>query len=53
MEDFTSSNITGLKVSFVISSPMRYLLSKQNPNVNFQVVRPKDEEDEPGEDETA
>ena len=52
MEDFTSSNITGLKVSFVMSSPMRYLLSKQNPNVNFQVVRPNDEEDEPGEDET-
>ena len=44
MEDFTASNITGLKVAFKMSSPMRYMLSKQNPSVNFQVVRPEEEE---------
>ena len=53
IEDFSAGNIKGLKVSFVMSSPMRYLLSKQNPNVNFQMVRPEEENDEMGEDETA
>ena len=53
IEDFSVGNIKGLKVSFVMSSPMRYLLSKQNPNVNFQMVRPEEENDEMGEDETA
>jgi predicted histone-like DNA-binding protein len=50
MEDFTASNITGLKVAFKMSSPMRYMLSKQNPSVNFQVLRPEEEEEQ-GEEE--
>jgi predicted histone-like DNA-binding protein len=50
-DEFSTSHIKGLKVSFVMSSPMRYLLSKQNPNVTFQMVRP--DEDTEGEDETA
>ena len=42
-DEFSTSHIKGLKVSFVMSSPMRYLLSKQNPNVNFQLVRPDED----------
>lgn len=50
-DGFSSNNITGLKVAFVMSSAMRYFLSKQNPNVTFQMVRPDEEEET--EDETA
>jgi predicted histone-like DNA-binding protein len=53
MEDFTSANITGVKVAFIMSSPMRYMLSKQNPSVNFQAVRPEEEEKEGEDDGTA
>jgi hypothetical protein len=37
-------------VAFHMSSPMRYMLSKQNPSVNFQVVRPEDEQEEETEE---
>lgn len=47
-DEFSTSHIKGLKVCFNMSSPMRYMLSKQNPSVKFEVVRPEtqDEEDE-------
>ena len=50
VDGFSTSNIQGLKVSFYMSTSMRYLLSKQNPNVSFQLVKPEEEEEE---DETA
>ena len=45
-DEFSTSHIKGLKVCFNMSSQMRYMLSKQNPSVNFQVVRPEEGEDD-------
>jgi predicted histone-like DNA-binding protein len=53
IEDFSAGNINGLKVSFKMSSPMRYMLSKQNPGVKFQLARPGEAEEDVVEDETA
>ncbi len=46
LDGFSTANITGLKVSFSMSSPMRYMLSKDNPAVSFQLMRPLDIEKE-------
>lgn len=47
-DEFSTSHIKGLKVCFCMSSPMRYMLSKQNPSVTFQVMRPEEDEEDEG-----
>jgi predicted histone-like DNA-binding protein len=45
-DEFSTSHIKGLKVCFNMSSQMRYMLSKQNPAVKFEVVKPEELEEE-------
>ena len=43
-EAFSNSNIRGVAVAFTPSSTMRYELSKDNPDMEFQMLKEKDEE---------
>ena len=45
-DEFTTSHIKGLKVCFNMSSQMRYMLSKQNPSVTFQLIKPEEQQEE-------
>ena len=45
-DEFSTAHIKGLKVCFNMSSQMRYMLSKQNPAVKFEVVKPEEQEEE-------
>ena len=45
-DEFSTSHIKGIKVAFNMSSQMRYMLSKQNPAVKFEVVKPEEQQEE-------
>ena len=45
-DEFSTAHIKGLKVCFNMSSQMRYMLSKQNPSVTFQLIKPEEQQEE-------
>ena len=45
-DEFSTAHIKGLKVCFNMSSQMRYMLSKQNPSVKFEVMKPEENEED-------